>query len=158
MKLGRLTLRMRSSLSLREIRSISTSTYIKKIQKKKDIIGPLKKGKQVINDEVANTLLKQYSLVFSTPLEKFKIDDHNKFFNFKRDQCEQQLVHECNEDKNIFEDKNIIFSLENIFISEADIRRAMSKIDTSNACGPDGLPNILFNKCLDSLAKPITIL
>ena len=58
----------------------------------------------------------------------------------------------------MFEDKNIIFSLENIFISEADIRRAMSKIDTSNACGPDGLPNILFNKCLDSLAKPITIL
>ena len=56
--------------------------------------------------------------------------------------CEQQMVQECEEDKVMFENYNFRYSLENIFVSEDDIRRAMSKIDTSNACGPDGLPNI----------------
>ena len=43
-------------------------------------------------------------------------------------------------------------------ISEEDIKRAMSKIDSSNACGPDGIPNVLLNKCIDSLARPIQLL
>ena len=51
-----------------------------------------------------------------------------------------------------------MFSLENIEFSEEDIVKIFKNIEPNLSCGPDGIPGIVFNKCVDVLAIPLTLI
>jgi hypothetical protein len=48
--------------------------------------------------------------------------------------------------------------LSNIIFSLTLVRRAIKKLKVNTAADPDGIPRILFIKCLDELCYPISLL
>ena len=90
--------------------------YIKKMNKSKNTIGPLKVNGKVSTDPVAVTLTKQYESVFSKPIEEFIIDN-DKFFNAECEDCAKEKTHVCQEDVKMFKPKNYRYSLSDIYFT-----------------------------------------
>ena len=72
--------------------------YIKKLQKQKSKVGPFYKNGELIKEDPANTLVNQYSSVFSKPDMNFCVNNPEVFFTSKCWFCEQERVHICSED------------------------------------------------------------
>ena len=132
--------------------------YLKKKNKTKQNIGPLKDGKKILSEHPCVTLTKQYEKVFSTPLDKFKIDDLDIFFMNKCELCEKETVHMCESDMFHFEKKSYRYELSDIAFDEKTFDKVMRNIEPNLSCGLDGIPGIIFNKFHESLALPMSLI
>ena len=126
------------------INTISTNPkafykYANKKSKIKSVIGPLKnKENEPITDttEIAKILSDQFSSVFMAPLEEYKVNNLENFFNTEA----------------------TIDSLHNVVIDREDVKEAIEELKASASKGPDGVPASLLKRCKQEVAIPLTIL
>ena len=85
-------------------------------------------------DFAASELSRQYSSVFVTPRQAWKIDDAKDFFKDSDDQ---------------------VTSLSDIIFSEDDIVKACKELKSSSAAGADGVPAALLKNCCQELKHPL---
>ena len=109
-------------------------SYANSKAKIKAPIGPFKDGTRMIEDakEKANILKLQYESVFNVPVHGTAAYDVDN-----------------DPDAEGFAD---------VEFTEADIIKAVGKISSSSAAGPDGVPAILLKKCIGALARPLAVL
>jgi len=112
--------------------------FTKRFSKTTSTIGPFMKNGQFTSEpmEMANMLNDQYKSMFSEPDQTKSVTDGHPFF------------HKCPEEI----DKPKIIDIE---FGEEDIEKAIDKIPTTSAPGPDGIPAILLKNCKKSLSTPI---
>lgn len=111
--------------------------YANKKSKVRTSIGPLSdKDGNPISDpkEIAEILSDQYKSVFSTPQEESKIENEKEFFNTE------------NPEEN---------HLTDIFITDDEVKDAISDMKSSASAGPDGFPAIILKKCSENLSIPL---
>ena len=112
-------------------------SYAKKKQKTFEGIGPfLKENGDPIEETEAESLRKAYEKAFSKPKEEAKINNPTDFF--------KDSPHEI--------------KIDNIIVTETDIRLAIDELSPNAAPGPDGIPAILVKKCRDSISEPLTMI
>ena len=112
--------------------------YAKNNLVRKDKIGPLSKpNKQMISEpkEMADEFIKIFDNAFSTPMEEKLVTDTESFFG--------------NETLQSFH------SLTDVQFTTDDIEKAIDKLKTDAAPGPDNIPAMLLKRCKKSLSKPI---
>ena len=111
-------------------------TYVKSKTKEKSKIGPFvdKKGK-VIMESPAATLQAQYSEMWSKPVPENKIDNLEDFFKDDDTKDEPKI-------------SKVIFT-------KAKIRKAIMKVRTDAACGPDGITPSLLKVFCEELLDPL---
>ena len=121
-------------------------SYAKRFLKKQEKIGPLK-------DDSGN--------IVSDPLQMSEIikEQYEKSFSKKKNHVEVSLLEPTtNNTINI----NDLFSEDDPFthidITVEDVVSAVRSTKINSAPGPDGVPPILFHKCIESLAKPLHLI
>ena len=103
---------------------------VRKLTKKSDKVGPLKRSKETKNWPTCEIISSQYSKVFSTPREENKIEDPSEFF--------LQV--------NTPEVVTTSPSLTNFEINTQLIGEAIDKLPPKSAPGPDGISNYLLKQ------------
>ena len=112
-------------------------TYTKNLRKCNSKIGPLTDDKnRVINRPISDILQDQYSSVWSTPSDKYKVENPKEFF--------RTAV------KN--EPKEVLFKKR---FTKEKVIKAIEKLNKSAAAGPDGLDNNILYKLREVLAGPL---
>ena len=111
---------------------------IKKITKKPNKIGPLKKNKETKHWSEADILNKQYKSVFTTPDPSNIFNDPKMFFQ--------------NDDTDTNDEK-----LNIIIVNETLVREAVDKLSPKAAPGPDGISSLLLKQLKFELAPILSI-
>ena len=106
--------------------------YINSAKKTRNKIGPLKKDGEVVTDpkEQAEILNGQYASVFTR-------DDG---------------------DIDVWSESNNLVHLDEIQITEANVRKAIDKLKEQLASGPDGIPARVIKELKEEMVKPLKIL
>ena len=118
-------------------------SFAKSRQKTKSKVGPFidpsTRAPNADPEFAASELIKQYSSVFVSPRDEWRVTDPKNFFNF-------------------FSPTEQESDLEDISFTEEDIIKACSELKADSAAGADGVPANLLKLCRKELAKPLYLL
>ena len=115
---------------------------VKKINKKSSRIGPLKRNDSTKNIPDVEILSRQYSKVFSTPIQEYIFEDPVVFFSENNDQDTPKHPGKLTE----------------LFVTIDTIKEAIDSLPPKAAPGPDGIPNILIKQLKHKLTPILQVI